>query len=91
MDTMKDLKNWNEVTNELYRYVVDANVAYEIHILYWSHDTDILTAKASLFLVGDWTNNLHGVTFTERECLMKEQPVIHCLEKAVEDYKESMN
>ena len=88
---IKDLKNWTEVTKGLYRYVIGTNVAYEIHILYWSHDTDILTAKASLFLVGDWTKNIHGVTFTERECLMNEQPVIHCLGKAVEDYKEYMN
>lgn len=86
---MKDLKNWNEVTKGLYRYVVGTNVAYEIHILYWLHNTDILTAKASLFLVGDWNGNRKS--FTERECLMNEQPVITCLEKAVEDYKESMN
>ena len=88
---MKYLENWNKVTKGLYRYVVGTNVAYEIHILYWLHDTDILTAKASLFIVGEWRQNINGVTYTERECLMNEQPVIHCLEKAVEDYKENMN
>ena len=53
---MRELKNWTEVTRGLYRYVVAAKVCYEIHILYHSHDTDILTAKASLFLVGNWSN-----------------------------------
>ena len=86
---MKYLENWNKVAKGLYRYVVGTNVAYEIHIMYWLHDTDILTAKASLFVVGDWNDN--GKLFTERECLMNEQPVIHCLGKAIEDYKENMN
>lgn len=31
---MTDLKNWTEVTKGLYRYVLAANAAYEIHILY---------------------------------------------------------
>lgn len=51
---MKDLKNWTEVTKGLYRYVIAANVCYELHILHWDFDTDILTAKASVFLAGDW-------------------------------------
>ena len=85
---IKDLKNWNEVTKGLYRYVICENVAYEIYILHWLHDTDILTAKASLFLVEDWNGN--GMFFTGRECLMNEQPVIHCLGKAVEDYEENI-
>lgn len=51
---MKELKNWKEITKGLYRYVVAANVCYEIHILYHAHETDILTAKSSLYIVGDW-------------------------------------
>ena len=51
---MINLKNWKEVTKGLYRYVVSSNAAYEIHIKYWDMDTDILSANASLYIVGDW-------------------------------------
>jgi len=51
---MINLKNWKEVTKGLYRYVVSSNVAYEIHVKYWDMDTDILSANASLYIVGDW-------------------------------------
>jgi hypothetical protein len=87
---MKDFKNWREVTKGLYRYVIAANVCYEIHILYRSCDTDVLTAKASLFVVGDWVSN-EGNCFFERECLLAEQPVFECLEKAAQDFKENVN
>ena len=53
---MNKIENWKVVTKGLYRYVVAANVCYEIHILHHDHGTDILTAKSSLFIVGDWTN-----------------------------------
>lgn len=50
---MRDLKNWLEITKGIYRHVISANVAYEIHINYWDMDTNILTANASLYIVGD--------------------------------------
>lgn len=81
---MEDLKNWREVTKGLYRYVIAANVCYEIHILFWNHDTDILTAKASLFIVGDW-QSAELNSFLERECLLAEQPVFKCLAAAKKD------
>lgn len=86
---MNELKNWNEVTRGLYRYVVAAKVCYEIHILHWDFDTDILTAKASVFLVGNWIQS-NGNSFFERECLLAERPVFECLEEAVRDMKENM-
>lgn len=86
---MNELKNWNEVTRGLYRYVVAAKVCYEIHILHWDFDTDILTAKASVFLVGNWIQSNEN-SFFERECLLAEQPVFECLEEAVRDMKENM-
>ena len=49
---MKNLENWTEVTRGLYRYVIAAKVCYELHILHWDFETDILTAKASVYLVG---------------------------------------
>ena len=48
-----DIKNWKEVTRGIYRYVIAAGAAYEIHILYWNHKTDLLDANAKLFIVGE--------------------------------------
>lgn len=85
---MKELKNWNEVTRGLYRYVVAAKVCYEIHILYHADNTDILTAKASLYIVGNWYDKC-GNSFFERECLLSEQPLFECLTLAEKDNKEN--
>lgn len=82
---MKDLKNWIEVTQGLYMYAIAPNVAYEIHILCWYHDTNILTAMASLYIVGDWNtkNNEECIEiYTGRECILKERPLMDCLEAA---------
>lgn len=87
---MIDLKNWNEVTRGLYRYVISACCCYELHIMYHATGTDILTANASLYIVGDWTNLKDKSRFFERELLLN-GPVIACLEKAVEDEKEIRN
>ena len=87
---VKELKNWNEVTKGLYRYVIGANVCYEIHLLYHAKETDILTAKSSLYIVGDWTDKNRN-SFFERECLLAEQPLFECLEKAYEDDKQNNN
>ena len=78
---MNNLNNWKEVTKGLYRYAIGANIAYEIHVLFWYHDTDILTAQASLFIVGEY-----NCTKTERECILYEHTVSDCLEAAVCDY-----
>lgn len=86
---MNELKNWTEVTKGLYRYVISSNVAYEIHVIYWDHTTDILAANASLFLVGEWYNTKSCRHTTERECLLDRGPVTACLAKAVEDDKEN--
>jgi len=85
---MKELKNWTEIGRGIYRYVIAAKAAYEIHILYHGSGTDILTAKASLYIVGDWTGK-SGPSFFERECLLTEQPVFECILKAIADYKEN--
>jgi hypothetical protein len=84
---MIKLTNWNEITKGLYRYVISANVCYEIHILYHAKETDILTAKSSLYIVGDWFDKDRN-SFFERECLLTEQPLSECLEKAYQDNEE---
>lgn len=81
---MTNFKNWKEVTKGLYRYVVSSNVAYEIHIKYWNMKTDILSATASLFIIGDW-HTKDGENIRERECLLDSAPLMACLAKAEED------
>ena len=83
-----NLKDWKEVTKGIYRYVISANVAYEIHIKYWNMDTDILSANASLYIVGDWCSD-DGKNTRERECLLESGPVMTCLGEAVEDDREN--
>lgn len=84
---MLNLKNWNEVTRGLYRYVIAAKVCYEIHVLHHEEGTDILTAKASLFLVGLWRGERGG--YFERECLLDRHTVFECLKTAQKDNEEN--
>ena len=84
---MIKLENWHEVTKGLYRYVISPSVCYEIHIMYHAKDTDILTANASLYIVGDWHSS-NGSKYCERELLLN-GPLCACLEKAIEDNKEN--
>ena len=86
---INNLNNWNEVTKGIYRYVVAAGVCYEIHLEYWNHDTEILTATASVYVAGDWRDS-EGNNFFERELLLKSRPVFECIAAAHKDYKESM-
>lgn len=83
---MKDLNNWNEIIKGLYRFVIGANVCYEIHINIYEHDTPVLMANASLFLVGEWVDK-NGVNFFSRECLLEKQSVSDCVERAIKDYE----
>ena len=83
---MINLENWNEITKGLYRYVIAARVWYEIYVMYHSKNTDILTANASLYIVGDWCSS-NGSKYFKRELLLN-GPLCACLEKAVEDEEE---
>lgn len=85
--SLKKLENWTEITKGLYRYVIAASACYEIHIKYHAKDTDILTANASLYIVGDWTTAKDNSKFFERKLLLN-GPLMACLEKAVENEKE---
>ena len=81
-----NLKDWKEVTKGIYVTPIATNVAYEIHIKYWDMETDILSANASLYIVGDW-HAKDGKNTRERELLVDSAPVMACLEKALEDDK----
>lgn len=87
MENIKNPEKWKEVTKGLYRYVVAANACYEIHLLYHADGTDIMTAKASLFIVGDWLSKEGN--FFERECLMANKTLADCLNCAYEDERRS--
>lgn len=86
-----DIKNWKEVARGIYRYVISAGVAYEIHILYWIHNTDLLDANAKLFIVGEWYEKEKG-SFFEREELTSRTAVytvLECLKLAKIDNEEN--
>lgn len=84
---MIKLENWTEVAKGLYRYVIAANCCYEIQIMYHAKDTNILTANASLYIVGDWRSAKNNSKFFKRELLLT-GPLAACLEKAVADEEE---
>ena len=86
---MIKLENWTEITKGLYRYVCSAGCCYEIHIMHHDKDTDILTANASLYIVGNWTTANNHYSYFERELLLN-GPLMECLEKAVEDEKNNL-
>lgn len=86
-EMIRELKNWTEITKGIYRYVVGNSICYEIHIMYHAKDTDILTANASLYIVGNWFRPISCANFFERKLLLN-GPVAACLEKAAEDEKE---
>lgn len=85
---MNKFDNWKEVTKGLFRYVISANVAYEIRILNWDHATDILSANCDLCIVGEWVTN-ENRSITTRECLLGNAPLLACIGKAVEDDAEN--
>lgn len=89
MSNISNLEDWNEVTRGLYRFVISAGACYEIHILYHAKETDILTAKSSAFITGDW-NSKDGQPFFERECILSEQPLFECLKAVSEDYRKNV-
>ena len=86
---IRDLEQWTEITRGLYRYVISAGACYEIHILYHARATPISTAKASLYVVGNWRDT-QGNNFFERECLLSEKTVFDCLKEAEKDFIENV-
>lgn len=86
---MNELKNWKEVTRGLYRYVIAAGACYEIHILHWDRDTDIMSANCNLYVAGTWYScGDDKSSYFERELLLT-GPMAACLHKAVEDFNDN--
>lgn len=88
MSDLNKLENWKEVTRGLYRYVIAASACYEIYILHWDHETDLLSANCNLYVVGTWRDS--SGTFFERELLLT-GPMAACLQKAVEDFNDNVD
>ena len=86
---MCNLDNWTTVAIGLYEYPITYDYWIEIHVMYHEESTDILTAKASLYLVSCRIIDEDDPKFFSRELLLN-GPLMACLEKAVEYEKEIM-
>lgn len=84
---LTNFKDWTEVTKGLYRYAISANACYEVHLIYYEEGTDILAAKANLYIAGDWYTN--DSSFFDREFLLLDATVADCLEEAERDNNEN--
>lgn len=87
---MIELKNWKEISKGFYRYVLGANVCYEIHIIKHHFDKSLLQSKANLYLSGDWHDTTRGINYFERELLCEEKTVQELLEFAKDDFDKNM-
>lgn len=100
MQSIKNFKDWMNVQEAnlgirfntyIYQYFYEApnmkrQSYYEIQLLYWPEDADILTAKASLFKCTEKENGKNGISF-ERKCILESQPVFECVNTAANDIK----
>jgi hypothetical protein len=77
---MSDLNTWTEITDGIYKYQIDVNFAYEIHILYWHHNTNIITARASLYLL----DNRKSKKVLTRTCISDSVTLDKCIEDALQ-------
>lgn len=92
---MEDLNNWKEVMIKgIYTYVADIKngVWYEIHINRRFVDESVLTAQATLYIVGNWKpTSVEGEPtrdYFSREVLLSNKTVNQCIEAAVRDDKD---
>ena len=84
---MFDILEGEEEWLKIFTNCVKSIIVRLIYTMYHAKDTDILTANASLYIVGDWTSLKDNSKFFNRELLIN-GPLMSCLEKAVEDEEE---
>jgi len=82
---MRNFENWTEITKGIYRYAISPGCAYEIYILYWDKSKDILNAKASAYIVGEWSYRDRNLNTLERELITTDTSVIECIKAAIAD------
>lgn len=87
---MVDLKNWKEISKGFYRYVVGANVCYELHIIKHYLHKNIYDSNANLYLVADWYDGAIQVNYFERELLCENKTVKELLDFSQKDFNENM-
>jgi len=80
MKDIQKLSDWDEITRGLYRFHVLDNLDLEIHVVFHNRETDILTSKCRIYIVGEY-KGLGNAAFFERGFLMV-GPLAACLEKA---------
>lgn len=85
-----NIENWRYLSKGYYRYVVGANVCYEIQFIKHYFDKPISQAQANLYLVGDWHDQAMQINYFERELLCGEKSVKELLECAKEDFDKNM-
>ena len=81
MEDLINLENWKEISKGYYHFTINPRCAYEIVIKFWYESTNILTANADLYVVGEWDGD--SGNFIKRELILS-GPVCACLEKAFE-------
>lgn len=85
---LNNLNSWSNPIKGMYRNVISTSVCYEIMILKHDGDADILNARASLYISGDWQGSEGW--YYERELLFT-GPVKECLDDALKDYNEHVD
>lgn len=90
MKHILDIRNWALVSRGFYRYVVAADVCYEIHLIKHYLDKPFIKANANLYLVGDWRDATQQVNYFERQLLCENKSVEELLAFAKKDFEENM-
>ena len=90
MKEILDIQKWTLISKGFYRYVVGANVCYEIHLIKHYLDKPIIKASANLYLVGDWHDATRQINYFERELLCEKKSVEELLDFAKKDFEENM-
>lgn len=86
MSDIRDFKNWTQVCLGYYRYVVDANVCYEIIAIQEGAKNG--PDYYSLHVTGVWKDSTE-TPFFQRECLASCECLDKCLKIAEKDFEQN--
>ena len=81
---MMCIDRWTEIAKGLYEYESEAGCRYEIVILIHDQDLPVEEARANLYKLQDWKNDLKERFFV-RELMYKDKTVEKCMETAYQD------
>lgn len=80
MGLINDLENW-KFDSGIYRYSVCSSITYEIHITCYDYATDILNARANLYVLGKFYTK-DGGTYMARWAILLDVSVPDCIQEA---------